>query len=521
MTGDLVELVGQSLMLQFNGPALTSEVRDALERIRPCGVVLFSANIRSPEQIFGLCRDLQAEARALSLPPLVIAVDQEGGTVSRLPGPFVTVPSPMAQAATGDPAAAERCALISGRQLRSVGISMNFAPVLDVNVQPANPVIRTRSFGDDAAAVSRFGLAALRGYEATGVIATVKHFPGHGDTNIDSHHGLPVVPHDMAHLRMTELAPFAAAIGAGAPAVMTAHIVFSALDPHPATLSRRILTGLLREELGFDGLIVTDAMDMGAIVQRYGRGEAAVAAKAAGADVLEMVDTLETQVAAAEALRRAVASGELPPSCFEATAHRLAALRARYRISHDLPSSPDLSADLAEEALSTARRSITLLWGGDVLPLGHDTRLAVIDCQRARSSIAEDPADRIAAFREAVAGTFPAAAFVTVGQEPAAAELALAREIGAASDAILLATRDIEQSPLHAQLGRELTTGSPPLIHAAVRSPYGADLLPGAAASVLTYGDPPASLQALVDVLAGRVTAPGTSPVRLSGAPMR
>ncbi len=324
-------------MLQFEGPELTSEVRAALRRIRPCGVVLSSANIRSPEQVSALCRDLQAEARTLGLPPLLIAVDQEGGTVSRLPEPFVTVPSSMAQAATGDTEAAERCAIISGRQLRSVGIAMNFAPVLDVNNQPANPVIRTRSFGDDAASVTRFGLAAVRGYAAVDVIATVKHFPGHGDTDVDSHHGLPVVSHDVAHLQATELAPFVAAIAAGVPAVMTAHIVFPALDEQPATLSRRILTGLLREELGFDGLIVTDAMDMSAIVARYGSAAAAVAAKAAGADVLEMVDTLDTQIAAADALREAAAAGGVPRSCFEATARRLAALRTRYRIDHDVP----------------------------------------------------------------------------------------------------------------------------------------------------------------------------------------
>ncbi len=523
MARDLTHLIGQSLMLQFEGPELTSDVRAALARIRPGGVVLFSSNIQSPEQIVGLCRDLQAEARALGLPPLLIAADQEGGTVSRLPEPFVTVPSPMAQAASGDPRAAERCAFISGRQLRDVGITMNFAPVLDVNLQPANPVIRTRAFGDDADTVARFGLAALRGYEAAGVIATAKHFPGHGDTDVDSHHGLPVVAHDRARLRAIELAPFAGAIATGVPAIMTAHIIFPALDEHPATLSRRILTGLLREELGYDGLIVTDAMDMGAIVDRYGREQAAVRAKAAGADVLEMVDTLETQIAAADALRRAVASGELTESCFETTAHRLDTLRSRYRITHHLPASPDPNPDpgLRAEALDIARQSITLLPGGQALPLGRDTRLAVIDCQRARSSIAEDPADRAAAFRETVALTFPDAVFATVGQEPDAVGLARAREIGAAAEMVLLVTRDVEQSPHQAQLGRDLAKGPAPLLHATVRAPYDAGLLPEAAATLLTYGDPPVSLQALVDVLAGRVPARGTPPVRLAGAPLR
>src|SRR5829696_4819989 len=172
---ELSRLVGQSLLVQFQGPELTDEVRDALGRIEPAGAVLFSTNITGREQVAQLCRDLQAEAKSLGLPPLIIAIDQEGGTVSRLSSDFVTVPSPMAQAATGDTKATERCAVISGRQLRAVGISMNFAPVLDINVQPQNPVIRTRSFGDDPKLVSVHGLAALKGYEKANVIATAKH----------------------------------------------------------------------------------------------------------------------------------------------------------------------------------------------------------------------------------------------------------------------------------------------------------------------------------------------------------
>ena len=515
MSADLSDLVGQSLMLQFQGPELTAAVRDALRRIRPCGIVLFSSNIRSPEQVAGLCGDLQAEAWSFGLPPLLIAADQEGGTVSRLPGPFVTVPSPMAQAATGDPAAAERCALISGRQLRAVGISVNFAPALDVNTRPTNPVIRTRSFGDDPATVARFGLAALRGYAAAGVIATVKHFPGHGDTEVDSHHGLPVVPHPESRLRATELAPFVAAIAAGVPAVMTSHIVFPVFDEHPATLSRRILTGLLREELGFDGLIVTDAMDMAAIVAHYGRAEAAVAAKAAGADVLEMVAPLETQIAAAEALREAAVSGRLPRSSFEATARRLAALRDLFGATHDPPPSPTLDPDLAEEALAIARRSITALRGASMLPLPVETRLAVIDCQRARSSLAEDPVNRTAMFRDAIDAAFPRAGFAPIGEEPSPAALAQARELADASDAILLVTRDAEQNARHAEFARELAMGPIPLVHASTRAPYDAQLLPNVAATVLTYGDPPISLQALVDVLVGRAPAIGTPPVAL------
>ena len=507
------DLVGQSLMLQFDGPAITDEARAALRRIRPGGVVLFSGNIVSPGQLWALCRDLQAEARGLGLPPLLIAADQEGGTVSRLPEPFVTVPSPMAQAATGDPESARICADISGRQMRGCGVTMNFAPVLDVNVQPANPVIRTRAFGDDPDQVARFGVAAARGYEAARVIATAKHFPGHGDTDVDSHHGLPAVGHERARLDRVELAPFAAAIRAGVPAIMTAHIVFAALDDAPATLSRRILTDLLRGELGFDGPIVTDAMDMGALVDRFGRAEATVAAKAAGADLLEMVDSLATQIAAADALRAALADGTLPESCFAATARRLAAVRARFHLTHDLPPMPALGEDLADGARDVARQSITLLGDAAAVPIPAGARLAVVDCARRRSSIAEDPADRSVTLRDAVATVFPRAVFAPVGEDPDADDLARARAIAAAAEAVLFVTRDAERAPAHLALGRDLAAGAAPLLHASVRAPYDAGLIPGAAATLLTYGDPPVSLRALADVLAGTVPATGRMPV--------
>ncbi|MDP9473188.1 MAG: beta-N-acetylhexosaminidase [Chloroflexota bacterium] len=321
MIQHLESLVGQSLMLTFAGSSATPELLDALAQTRPAGVVLFADNIQNPAGVHDLIRTLQAEAARLGLPPLLVAVDQEGGIVSRLPEPFTTVPSQMAQAATGNSDAAYACAQITARQLRAVGINLNFAPVLDVNCNPANPVIGTRSFSGDPDVVTRFGLAALRSYRDAGVIATVKHFPGHGDTDIDSHLGLPVVRHDLAHLKQVELAPFAAAVQAGVPAVMSAHVVLEALDEFPATLSAEVLTGLLRCDLGFDGVVFTDDLTMRAITDRYGLTEATVRAKTAGSDVVLLsVRSLDEQIAVARALHEAVASGALPSTPFEATA---------------------------------------------------------------------------------------------------------------------------------------------------------------------------------------------------------
>ncbi len=522
MIQDLESLVGQSLMLTFAGSSATPELLDALAQTRPAGVVLFADNIQNPAGVHDLIRTLQAEAARLGLPPLLVAVDQEGGIVSRLPEPFTTVPSQMAQAATGNSDAAYACAQITARQLRAVGINLNFAPVLDVNCNPANPVIGTRSFSGDPDVVTRFGLAALRSYRDAGVIATVKHFPGHGDTDIDSHLGLPVVRHDLAHLKQVELAPFAAAAQAGVPAVMSAHVVLEALDEFPATLSAEVLTGLLRRDLGFDGVVFTDDLTMRAITDRYGLTEATVRAKTAGADVVLLaVRSLDEQIAVARALHEAVASGALPSTPFEAAAGRLDRLRAAYGLSGDVPSFVELELTLADDALAIARRSITVVRGGERLPLPVGTRLALIDCLLPRWSRVEEAVERAALLRGLVEEAFPAATSVAVDPEPTVDDLAKARHLAAAADMVLLVTRDAQRIAHQAQLGHELVTSGVQLIHAAVRGPYDGEVIPGTPTTLVTYGDPPVSLRALVDILAGRAKPEGTLPVHLRALPLR
>jgi beta-N-acetylhexosaminidase len=506
--------IGQSLMLSFAGPEATPALLAALADIRPCGIILFADNIRTPAELYTLISTLQAHAATLGLPPLLIGIDQEGGTVSRLPAPFVTVPSQMAQTATGDPAVAYRCASITGQQLRAFGINTVFAPVLDINCNPANPVIGTRAWGQDTATVTTFGLEALRGYRDTGVIATAKHFPGHGDTAIDSHLGLPTVRHGRSRLEAMELAPFVAAIKAGVPALMTAHIIFEALDTLPATLSHTILNELLRAELGYDGVIFTDALDMQAISGTYGPIEAALRSKAAGADVLMPLGTLAAQQRIAQALRAAVTDGRLPRAAFEDTARRLDALRSAYTLTHELPRFAEPEPTLAQAALDIARRGITLVRGGAELPLPHTTRLALIDCIQPRFSLVETELERAEMFSTLVQAAFPHTTPLTLGPEPTDADLLAARALAQDCDMTLLITRNAALIEPQARLAQALTARGR-VIHAAVRSPYDADVVPDATTTLLAYGDPAVSLHALVDVLAGRVPATGILPVTL------
>lgn len=506
MTTDLTNLVGQSLMLSFSGPRITSALRHALAQIRPAGVILFADNVGAPASLHELCVDLQVQAAALELPPLLIAIDQEGGIVSRLPAPFATPPSAMAQAATGDPAAAQTCALITGRQLRACGVNTNFAPVLDVNCNPANPVIGTRSFGADPQTVTRFGLAALAGYREAGVIATIKHFPGHGDTDVDSHTGLPIVQHDRARLDAIELAPFRGAIAAGAPALMSAHMIFSALDERPATLSRAILNDLLRGELGFDGLIFTDALNMRAIADRYGPTGAAIHAKAAGADVLLPLGDLPGQIDVAVALQDALRQGQLSEDFFAGTARRIQTLRQAYAIDYRMPPFTVLDPAYQQTALAVARRGVSVCGQRELLPLPAITRLVLIDCLLPRFSLVEEATMQAKLVRELVMHAFPRASGLALDPEWDAAAEATAIELARQSDAVLLVTRNAGFVEQQARLAHRLAELDTPLLHAAVRNPDAESLGVDAAVTVCTYGDPDVSLRALVEVLGGGVS---------------
>ena len=300
------------------------------------GVVLMGRNIGPPEQTRGTIAELQARARADGLPPLFVAVDQEGGRVQRLGPPhYPKHPSARAVGETGDPEQARSEARRVGEGLRELGFNWDFAPVLDVNNNPRNPVIGDRAYGDDPTRVAAMGAAAVRGFqEDAGILACGKHFPGHGDTDTDSHQSLPRIGHDRARLDAIELVPFRAALEAGLAAVMTSHILFPALDPAlPATLSPAILTGLLREELGFDGLIITDDLEMKGVAEGWGAAEAAVLAVQAGADLLLCGHTWETQREIQKALLHAVQTGRLSEARVEETVGHIAAAKARWLIA--------------------------------------------------------------------------------------------------------------------------------------------------------------------------------------------
>ncbi|MHB8877114.1 MAG: beta-N-acetylhexosaminidase [Myxococcaceae bacterium] len=329
MKTPLYRQCARMVMVGFEGPAAGAEALSLVDD-GVFGVILFSnkKNLGTPEEISSLCRSLKTHAAR----PFVLAVDQEGGRVARLRGgPFTTLPTLRALGDLGDEARAERVGRLLAHELRAVGFDWDFAPVLDVDTNPKNPVIGDRSFSRDPAEVARLGLALARGLEAGGVASCGKHFPGHGDTHQDSHFTLPVLEHGLARLRSTELVPFGAYAKAKLAALMTAHVIFEAVDPGvPATMSRKVLSGVLRKELGFEGVVVSDDLEMKAIAERYDLGEVAVLGAAAGVDLFLVCHRADRQRAVIEALVRAVESGRLPLSRVEEANARLDALSARF-----------------------------------------------------------------------------------------------------------------------------------------------------------------------------------------------
>jgi beta-N-acetylhexosaminidase len=325
-TAVLRRTVGQLFMVGIPGPTLDSPSRAFLEEHTPGGVILFKRNVESARQVRALVASIK-EIGAGTTP--LVAIDHEGGRVHRLPAPFTRFPA-MARLGECDPTTVERVGHAMGLELASIGIDLDFAPVLDVVTNPRNTVIGDRAFGATPARVARLGLALARGLTRAGIVPCGKHFPGHGASTGDSHHVLPRVSRSRRELEAIDLAPFRRAIRAGIPALLTAHVVYPALDPRrPATLSPVVCQGLLRRSLGFRGVVFSDDLDMAAVARRRSPGAVAVAALAAGCDVLLSCQNVDAARASMLAVEAAIARGKLRADAVAASISRLNALRRR------------------------------------------------------------------------------------------------------------------------------------------------------------------------------------------------
>jgi beta-N-acetylhexosaminidase len=303
--------IGQLLIGSLPGTTIPPELRSLAREFQLGGIILFARNVEAPEQVGELSLDAQSMAGEL---PLWVSVDQEGGRVARLRAPFTEWPPMAVLGRSGDAPLASRFAAALAAELKAVGITLDYAPVLDIHTNPKNPVIGDRALAKDADMVARLGAAIVRGLQDNGVAACGKHFPGHGDTSVDSHLELPIVEHPPDRIRRVECVPFREAIRAEVAFIMTAHLLVPSLDEEqPATLSPRIVQELLRDELGYQGVILSDDLEMKALASTWAVPDAAVQAIAAGCDgVLVCSGGLEAQAATLEALVHAAEDGRIP-----------------------------------------------------------------------------------------------------------------------------------------------------------------------------------------------------------------
>ena len=377
MTDEIKLLLGQCLAVGFDGPEMPQEYIDLIKRYKIGNVLLFKRNVHSYEQLKKLCGEAAGLIRKETGHEPFIMTDEECGSVSRIGHIAAPTPCAMATGATGDPHNAYILGKIAGEELRSAGINLTTAPDMDVYSNPDNVVIGNRSFGSDPRQVAVYGLEFMRGLQDAGVFPCAKHFPGHGDTAVDSHLAMPIVDKTEKELRETELISFKAAIDAGIEAIMTAHVVVPAVDPArvPSTVSKKVMTGLLREELGFQGLLISDGMEMNAVMNLYGIEDACRRALDAGCDICLVCHSAQQAASTMEYLIRSVENGALDRGVIEDRAGRVIAWKKKL-----LPAKGGIEAFGNEAQRAAARKimdaSISLLHapGGKPLPpLGAKT----------------------------------------------------------------------------------------------------------------------------------------------------
>ncbi len=487
---------GQLVMVDIEGTSLDAETANFLREHHIRAVCLFRKNLGTAAEV----RKLTADLREVMGPLALIGLDQEGGSVIR--ATFLPqAPAAMALGACGDLEQAQHVGAAVSRGLRSLGINWNFAPVVDVNNNPANPVIAERSFSADPLAVARLAGAWMEGAMSEGVACCIKHFPGHGDTHTDSHHALPTVDKSLTELEQLELIPFRALAGT-APAVMTAHIVYPQIDAeHPATLSHKVLTGVLREAIGYAGVVITDALMMKAVYDRYGHARASVLTLQAGADLVLAQGARSEQLAALQAIGAALQSGDLDMAAMHSARDSVDALARRF----PLRATPYEDAQLAQDfaLMHTA-------WARGLTAIGHPVApnrtqpLRVI----AQASVVSDGVSEAGLPLEQVQALF--SGFDDVQVLPVAS----LRDLD-----ISTLPRDGRCNVLvsnHKGRFHTPSTAAGVDLHLAIWNPF--QVMDIHAAAVVTWGYADGALLALKAWLQGEATAPGVAPVALAHA---
>lgn len=507
--------IGQHFMAGLEGMELTPEMERFLAEYKIGNIILFRHNVENNAQLRRLCAGIQECVRKNTGHGALIAIDQEGGPVTRLGSDGVNIPGAMAVAAAGGPELAYRAGQMTGRQLRALGVNFDFAPDMDVNCNPDNPVIGVRSYGDTPGQVSAYGLEMIRGLQENRVLACAKHFPGYGDVDLDPHLNLPRVVKPVEQMEGMEFLPFARAVEGGVASVMTAHVIFPALEPEeiPATMSRRIITGLLRERMGYEGLVVTDCMEMAAIASGYGTVRGAVRALQAGADIVLVSHTARTAMEAVRAAEEAVRDGRIPMEELRRSTERILRLKGEYHVGEAAPEY-DNAGDM-EEAGRMLQGSIAgyRLPDGKVPDLGPNPLFASV--QSYRSSLVNNEEGRRLSFAGRMAEDYGGEGRL-FSREPSETEIEELLAAAGRHSALVVGTYNGHLRKGQRELLGRLGQVKVPVLAVALGLPYDLQDAPESVPGLAAWEYSERSMEAVLAVLRGEARPAGRIPVRLA-----
>jgi len=511
----LEEKIGQLFMFGFDALEVNDHAIELIKTHKVGNVILFARNVKTAEQLFKLNQNLQKLAYEHIGIPLFISIDQEGGMVTRIHNGGTFFPGAMTLAATNDSNNAYLTGKYMGEELKSFGINMNFAPVLDVNNNPKNPVIGVRSFSDDPEMVGEYGVAFMRGMQES-IIATGKHFPGHGDTHVDSHLALPKVDHPMERLEQIELAPFKRAINSGLKAIMSSHIDFPALTENnlPTTLSKKCMTGFLRETLNFEGLIVSDGMQMKAVQDNYTTVGASLMAIEAGVNIVCICHARDLQIEATKRVKEAVLSGDLSEALIDERVTRV--LKAKEGLepinlnqNFEAIQAVVMDEDTKRFALDTVKDALTLVKG---VPLKLNEDALFIGVSPKATSIA-DEADMNNEMLDHINKALPTLATKHITLNPSDDVIDELIELAKSKKQVILTTYNANINQEQITLINRLNDSIEDLHVIALRNPYDlyfTDKIPN---FVCLYEYTPNSIIVLTEYLKGTLTPKGKLPV--------
>lgn len=513
----LRQKIGQMLMIGFPTPQVTPEFEQLLEEYKIGNIIFFTHNVVNSRQLHQLCADLQDIIRRATGHVAFLSVDQEGGMVARMPADAVSIPAAMAIAATRKPENAYLAGKITGTELAALGLNMNLAPDLDINSNPQNPVIGVRSFGDTKETVTEFGIPLLRGLRDGGVLPVIKHFPGHGDTAVDSHLGLPRIEKTLEQLQREELVPFQSAIQNGACAVMSSHILFPNIEKEnvPCTMSHTMLTEVLRNKLNFQGLIVTDCLEMDAIQKYYGTAQGAIEAIRAGANLLCISHSAALVKETVEAVEYAVKTGALSEELIDASAEKILQYKDKYENPNHIPPFSCVGSDAhRKEIARISEESVTLVNQGKTGVVVKGKKVLFLGSYANRSTLASSSVNKAFSFPAYMAEQLNGDGVLTP-MNPSEEEINRIAEKASGYDVLVLGTYHGQRYRGQAALANKLSGDYGNLVVASLFSPYELAFIDDSATKLCAYEYTPLSFQTLVKVLSGEVVPSGKLRVKI------